>query len=252
MRKRLLLCLIPTLLFGWTGIGVAQQSKPAQLSSIPAEVWQKARAQGVVRIIVWLNVMTREEAELRQVEVRAQRQAIAAAQHELVASLAGTKHKVIERSKTVPFVGLDVGMDALAVLEHSPLVIRVEESRLGYPQRQIPMEAWHFGSQNKKIPVEVWQKAHTEGVARVFVQLDAAWEVGALSPEAELAQQRGIAAAQDALLADLAGTRHRVLARFRVIPSIGLEVGLDALAVLARSLLVIRVDLEGPPAKPAG
>ena len=81
MTKRLFLCLTVVVLIGWTETGVAQQSK------VPAEIWQKAQTEGVVRVIVGLNVPWQPEGKLSQETVLGQRQAIAATQSELLASL---------------------------------------------------------------------------------------------------------------------------------------------------------------------
>jgi hypothetical protein len=106
-------------------------------------------------------------------------------------------------------------------------------------------------AQQSKVPEDAWQKARTSGVVRIGVQLDVEWmPEGYLDHQAVLVQRQAIAAAQDQLLASLDGTKHKVTGRFRFIPFIGLEVGLDALTVLERSPVVKRVQVEGPPARP--
>ncbi len=133
MKRSLILCLTVTLMFGWIGIGFAQQSTTPQRSKIPAEVWEKAQKDGVVRIIVQLNVPWKPEGYLDQQAVLAQRQAIVAAQDRLIVSLVGTMHRVIARFWLIPGIGLEVGVEALVVLELSPLVIGVEEDRIVKP-----------------------------------------------------------------------------------------------------------------------
>jgi subtilisin family serine protease len=100
-------------------------------------------------------------------------------------------------------------------------------------------------AQKERIPPEVRQKAQAEGAVRVLVEFDIRWQPEVqLSPQAALAQRQAIAKAQDALLAELAGTKHRVTARFQLTPGLGLEVGPGALAVLEHSTLVSTVREE--------
>ena len=76
----------------------------------------------------------------------------------------------------------------------------------------------------------------------VLVGLKTPWSPeGPLSKEMVVAQREAIAAAQNYLLTELANTEYRITRRYRVIPGIALEVGLDALKVLARSVAVTNV-----------
>jgi hypothetical protein len=61
-----------------------------------------------------------------------------------------------------------------------------------------------------------------------------------------LAQREAIAAAQNYLLTELANTKYRITRRYQAIPGIALEVGLDALRVLARSVAVTNVLRDRP------
>ncbi len=100
-------------------------------------------------------------------------------------------------------------------------------------------------AQQGKVPPEVWEKAKTKGVVRVIVELNLPTKpVGTLSKEEVLAQQQAIAGAQNELLAELSGTKHRVTARFKYSPGLALEVGTDGLAVLERSAHVVKVTEE--------
>jgi hypothetical protein len=123
MKKGLRLCLAVLVLLAWTEVGVAQQQK------VPPEVWEKVQAEGVVRVIVGLDVPWEPEGKLSPQAVLTQRQAIAKAQDALLAELAGTTHRVTGRYETVPGLGLEVGPDAIAVLEHSARVLNVTEDR---------------------------------------------------------------------------------------------------------------------------
>jgi hypothetical protein len=97
-------------------------------------------------------------------------------------------------------------------------------------------------SQQSKVPPEIWQKAKTKGMVQVMVQLNVPWQAeGNLSKEAVLAQRKAIAAAQDKLLSELAGTQHSVRRRFDSVRGLSLDVGPDALAVLERSPRVVNV-----------
>jgi hypothetical protein len=65
MKKLSFLCLPAVVLITWTGIGIAQQGKvPAKLPKVRAEVWQKAQAEGVVGVIVGLDVPWQLEGKL--------------------------------------------------------------------------------------------------------------------------------------------------------------------------------------------
>ena len=75
-------------------------------------------------------------------------------------------------------------------------------------------------------------KAAREGSLRVTVQLRI---------EPATANRGSIAAAQDFVIQELAGTAHRVLRRFTTIPYLGLEVSADALRRLAASPTVIGI-----------
>jgi len=59
----------------------------------------------------------------------AQRKAIAAAQDQLLAELTGTNYRVIGRYRSIPGIGLEMGQDALLVLERSARVTDVTEDR---------------------------------------------------------------------------------------------------------------------------
>ena len=121
---------------GWTGIGIAGESK------VPPEVWEKAQTKGVVRVLVQLDVPWQPEGKLSKDAVLAQRKAIAAAQDNLLVELAGTKHEVTRRFDFIRGLALEVGLDALEVLERSARVMRVTEDRpLQLQQHSVPKES---------------------------------------------------------------------------------------------------------------
>jgi hypothetical protein len=78
---------------------------------------------------------------------------------------------------------------------------------------------------------ELLDKARTQGQVRVIVQLHVA--SGASSAD--------IAAAQDALLAELPAGSYRLVRRYATIPSLALGASEDALRVLAASPRVLSV-----------
>ena len=136
MNKRFFLCLLAVVGIGCVGFGAAQQGK------IPPEVWQKAREKGVVRVLVQLDAPTKPEGKLSKEAAQAQRKAVAGAQDELLAELAGTKHRVGQAFKNIPGLSLEVGLDALAVLERSAHVVKVTEERVFKPlqEQSVPKE----------------------------------------------------------------------------------------------------------------
>jgi hypothetical protein len=104
--KRLLLLLLAVLaLLAWMQLGNAQQK-------VPKTIWNTARAEGTVHIIVELDVARRPHADLNSPEMRQQKGKIAAAQDQLFAELAGTNYKVTARFDIVPGVGLQVDSSA--------------------------------------------------------------------------------------------------------------------------------------------
>mgnify|MGYP001558934467 CR=1 FL=1 len=136
MKKRVFLCLAAVMSIWWTGIGIAQQSK------VPAEVWQKAQTEGIVRVLVGVDAPTKLEGRVSPEVLQAHQQVIAAAQDELLAELAGTNHRVTQRYSNIPGLALEVGPDALAALERSPRVTDVREVRILKPhqEQRVPKE----------------------------------------------------------------------------------------------------------------
>jgi uncharacterized Fe-S cluster-containing radical SAM superfamily enzyme len=108
---------------GWPERTVAQQVRqPERTPKVSAELWKRTQEKGTVRVIVSLNVPRwTQQAELNQ------RQVISDTQEKVMAELAGTRHKITGRFYIVAGMVLEVGPDALAVLERSPNVVRVYE-----------------------------------------------------------------------------------------------------------------------------
>jgi hypothetical protein len=101
-----------------------------------------------------------------------------------------------------------------------------------------------------KIPPEVIDEAATYETVLVLVGLKVPWQLESTLSETAVREQRGaIGIVQNSLLTELAGTKHRVVRRYDEIPGIALEVGADALAALARSVIVTNVLLDRPAVK---
>lgn len=222
MNAVLFVSITAALMFGSTSIGVAQQGK------VPVEAWQWLQTTDVVRVIVRLHtaVATTPEGARDQ---PAQQRAVLEAERTLLASLRGTKYRMSAGSLTVPFLNLEVGKDALAVLDRSPVVKSVT-----------PIPLRPLG----QVPVDVWEAAWRETVVSIMVELHT--DVGT-TPGGALdhpAQRRAIARAQDKLLVSLVGTEYKLTKRLTIMPIIGLYLQPDALVVVDRSPVVKRVVAE--------
>ena len=104
------------------GSATAQQNKAPQKPKVRPDVSKRVQEKGVAKVGVVLNGQWELDSKLSKEAALAQRQAIAAAQKSLMAELAGTRYKVISNSKIGPYMSLEIGPDALAVLEGSSLV----------------------------------------------------------------------------------------------------------------------------------
>ena len=88
-----------------------------------------------------------------------------------------------------------------------------------------------------KVLPELWQEIRDYGSARV--QLNVASRPEANLPMGQkVAQREAIAHVQDRLVAELAGTHHRVITMSRSSPALVLNVEREALAILDASRLV--------------
>lgn len=115
-RAVLALSVLTTVAFGKTG-------------AVPAELLEKARAEGNVRVIVHLDVPTTPEGYLVNAAVTNQRATIQDAQESVLAGCAGTTFRVVSRFETIPFIAMEVGIDALFALENSQLISGIAEDR---------------------------------------------------------------------------------------------------------------------------
>ena len=102
--------------------------------AIHPQVLERMQAQGTARVIVQLDTPAAPEAALAgPTAAHAQRQAIGTTQFGVMSVLMGTPHRVTRRFKTIPFMALEVGPDALAALERSPNVVQVLDDGVDRP-----------------------------------------------------------------------------------------------------------------------
>lgn len=102
-------------------------------------------------------------------------------------------------------------------------------------------------AQSEKIPAEMIERASHESAVPVLIGLKVPWQREAtLSEDAIGRQRQAIHSVQDQLLSELSGTVYRIVRRYDVIPAIALEVGADALPVLANSTHVTNVLPDKP------
>ncbi len=112
----------------------------------------KAQKEGSVRVIVQVSVPFKAEGNLiNSLAVASQRKGITTAQDRLLQELRSTNYRITRRFETIPFVALEAGIQALAAVEQSGLVISVEEDRLSSPMlfESVPIveghQAWAKG-----------------------------------------------------------------------------------------------------------
>ena len=90
---------------------------------VPADLLQRARRDGEVKVIVHLRV-----------DPNASEQTIAATKAALLAEIAKTDHKVVRTLSGLPLLALDASYATLMILNSSARVLRVEEDTLARPQ----------------------------------------------------------------------------------------------------------------------
>jgi len=118
-----------------SGCGVVSAAE--QMKKVPDDLLQKVQKKGTVRVIVELNIPIDPRKERTAAEELAQRTAIAAAQKEVAASLAGTNHKIYMQDDRIRGLAMEAGADAISVLENSPRVTRVYEDYPLSPKNEI-------------------------------------------------------------------------------------------------------------------
>jgi subtilisin family serine protease len=123
----------------------------AQGRKVNPRLWEIAQRQGMVKVILDLEVSVKSEAKLSRQEILVQRNAISAAQDTVLAEMGRRKFRVTGRLRTVPAIGLEVEPYILGMLENSPRVRKVSEDRLLRPllADSVPLvganQAWTTG-----------------------------------------------------------------------------------------------------------
>jgi hypothetical protein len=226
----------------------------AEIDKVPNELVNQAANAGKVLVLVGLNVPWTLEGTLTENEIVTQRQAIGLAQNDLLTQLSGTEFRIVRVYDSIPGIALEVGNDALAVLRKSNSDSNVLPDRPINPASPGEIEGTSTKTPLKDpplnpgvVPTDLFIEAANSGAVLVLVGLKTPWSPeGPLSKEMVAAQRGAIAAAQNYLLTELGDTEYRITRRYRAIPGIALEVGLDALKVLARSVAVTNVLRDRP------
>lgn len=111
-------------------LGLGLSATAAGPEPAPAPVPPAAEPVRMVRLIVDLDVPVPSRAEMGNPEVMlAYRQAVQAAQGDLIASLAGHRIKNVRRYRTLPLVALEAEPDVVELLLASPLVRSLRADR---------------------------------------------------------------------------------------------------------------------------
>ena len=245
---RSFLLIIAALCF-WPAIAAAATDK------VPNEIVNQAVSDGKVLVLVGLNVPWTMEGKLTEDEIGIQRRAIGSAQNDLLTQLSGTHFRIVRIYDAIPGIALEVGNDALAVLRKSNSVSNVLPDRPVNPAASPgEIEGTSIKTPGKDppinpgvVPTELFIEAINSGSVLVLVGLKTPWSPeAALGKEMVAAQRGAIAAAQNYLLTELGDTEYRITRRYRAIPGIALEVGLEALKVLASSVAVTNVLRDRP------
>jgi hypothetical protein len=226
-------CLAGMLLIAGTG-ALAQTA-----GKIPREVIDEASTHGTVLVLVGLKVPWQMESRLGEDEVRAQREAIASIQKDLLSELKGRQYKVLRRYEQVPGIALEVGADVLAELARSENVTNVMLDRPAVESGPASSE---------KVPPQLFKRAASDGTVLVLAGLRTPWQrEDQLNEELLALQRKSILAAQSYVLKELSGTQFKVMRLYQRIPGIALRVGLDALQILEKSPAVTNVVPDRPP-----
>ena len=207
-------------------------------AKIPREVIDHAAAHGTVLVLVGLNLPWQMESRLNEEETRAQREAIAAIQTDLLTELEGKNYKIIRRYDRIPGIALEVGADVLAELARSANVTNVLLDQPAADAATVSSE---------KVPPQLFKSAAMDGSVLVLAGLRTPWQrEEQLSEDLKALQRNAILSVQSYVLAELGGTQFRVMRLYQTIPGIALRVGLDALQVLKDSPAVTNVVPDRP------
>ena len=229
---------------------VATVALAQSAGKISREVIDQTAAHGTALVLVGLNVPWRLESRLSDEGLRTQRSAIASIQGDLLNHLDGRKYRLVRRYQEIPGIALEVGADALAELARLPIVTNVlldRPSGSAVPApKPIALPRADLGS-SEKVPSTLFTRATRDGTVLVLAGLRTPWQhEDGLSDELWALQRHAIHSAQSYVLAELAGTRYKVVRLYGKIPGIALRVGVDALIVLENSPAITNVVLDRP------
>jgi hypothetical protein len=220
---------------------------------IPREVIDQTAANGSALVLVGLNMPWQMESRLSADGMRAQRNAIASIQSELLTNLEGKNYKILRRYQEIPGIALEVGADALAELARLPIVTNVlldrpAGSAIPPGHRSAPQSGTIAAiASTEKVPSNLFTRAARDGTVLVLAGLRTPWQhEEGLTEELWALQRTAIHSAQSYVLAELAGTRYKVTRLYGKIPGIALRVGVDALIVLENSPAITNVVLDRP------
>jgi len=132
MKALGILLLTGTLSMGCSDIGTAQ---PQMAPKVDPRIRSQVNNQGTARVIVRLRVPINTHEKLTEQQELAQQRAIAAAQQALLKKLANTKHRVIRQFEVSPDLVLEIGSDALSVIERADEVEQIFHDELNTPLR---------------------------------------------------------------------------------------------------------------------
>ena len=104
---------------------ISTATDSAQKNPVSDYLLAKARLNGSIRVIVQLRIPVGPEQSLEK--------RIHAAQQGLLKELAPTAHRVVRSFTSIPAIALEASHDALAVLNLSVHVLRVDEDELSSP-----------------------------------------------------------------------------------------------------------------------
>ena len=174
-------CFAGVLLFA--GTAVAQT-----VGKIPHEVIDHAAAHGTVLVLVGLNVPWQMESRLSEDETRAQREAIASIQRDLLSELEGRRYKIIRRYDRIPGIALEASADVLAELARSANVTNVMLDR---PVVDVA------AASSEKVPSQLFKRVASDGTVLVLAGLRTPWQrEDQLSEDLKTLQRKAILSAQ--------------------------------------------------------
>jgi len=105
-----------------------QSDELALRSKIHPDIRQKIASGENVLVIVHLDVLLKRITNPTQADDLVSKNLIVLAQEELLSALGQRRYKIMRRYENFPLIALEIGSDALDVLDTSPLVLR--ESRM--------------------------------------------------------------------------------------------------------------------------